>query len=145
MCLLSGKELYTCQSALEDFQGILNVVGGPEERKRAEELLSRVTVVPDSTDPQTETMGTSGKIKTRAKVVHVGSLYSSAFCRRVSTNQKGSPQKLMIFYYFSKMCLGNSSPIFSGAIKVYLPRLMHKKLVSKISLSYSDDLIIFLE
>ena len=58
---------------------------------------------------------------------------------------KRLPQKLMIFYYFSKMCLGNSSPIFSGAIKVYLPRLMHKKLVSKISLSYSDDLIIFLE
>lgn len=34
--LAVGKELYTCQTAAENFRSILAVVGGPEEKRRGE-------------------------------------------------------------------------------------------------------------
>lgn len=37
-----GKELYICQTAYEEFTSIVNIVGGPNEKKRAEELFKRV-------------------------------------------------------------------------------------------------------
>jgi hypothetical protein len=37
-----GKELFICQTAFEEFTSIVNTVGGPNEKKRAEELFKRV-------------------------------------------------------------------------------------------------------
>ncbi|KAH8315779.1 hypothetical protein KR067_001906 [Drosophila pandora] len=45
--ILDGKKLVCCQLAYDAFQNILDIVGGQEERKRAEELMKRVTVYPD--------------------------------------------------------------------------------------------------
>jgi len=36
------KELFVCQTAFEEFTSIINTVGGPNEKKRAEELFKRV-------------------------------------------------------------------------------------------------------
>ncbi|KAI8038934.1 hypothetical protein M5D96_007637 [Drosophila gunungcola] len=45
--ILEGKTLVCCQLAYDAFQSILDIVGGEGERKRAEELMNRVTVFPD--------------------------------------------------------------------------------------------------
>ena len=57
-----------CETALKDFQTILATVGGEREKERAGELLKRVSIVPDSPSPSTETLKESGKIKSRPKV-----------------------------------------------------------------------------
>ena len=36
------KELYTCETAFNDFMKIVNTVGGPNERERAKTLRERV-------------------------------------------------------------------------------------------------------
>lgn len=45
--IIEGKKLVCCQLAYDAFQNILDIVGGQEERKRAEELMKRVTIYPD--------------------------------------------------------------------------------------------------
>ncbi|XP_023169819.1 UPF0415 protein C7orf25 homolog [Drosophila hydei] len=45
--IFKDKRLVCCQLANDAFQNILNVLGGPSERKLAEELMKRVTVYPD--------------------------------------------------------------------------------------------------
>lgn len=37
-----GKELFVCQTAYDEFTSIVSVVGGPNEKQRAEELFKRV-------------------------------------------------------------------------------------------------------
>lgn len=42
-----GKKLYCCQTAKENFVNIVDTVGGPNEKVRSEDLLERLTVLPD--------------------------------------------------------------------------------------------------
>ncbi|KAF7266907.1 hypothetical protein GWI33_019834 [Rhynchophorus ferrugineus] len=42
-----GKTLYCCQTAKDSFDNIINTVGGPTEKIRAEEFMKRITVLPD--------------------------------------------------------------------------------------------------
>ena len=60
--------MFACETALKDFQIILQTVGGPHECHRAGELLADIQIVPD--DPSERAMGlsTSAKVKHRAKV-----------------------------------------------------------------------------
>ena len=60
--------MYVCQTALDDFRSILDTLGGPEEKRRAEELLSDVTVVEDDPSDRTKDMPYSLKIRDRSKV-----------------------------------------------------------------------------
>lgn len=60
--------MYVCQTALDDFQSILDTLGGPGEKKRAEDLLSRVTIVEDGPSDRTKDMPYSLKIRDRSKV-----------------------------------------------------------------------------
>ncbi|RZC34162.1 DUF1308 and/or Chorein N domain containing protein [Asbolus verrucosus] len=43
-----GKKLYCCQTAKDNFINIVNTVGGLNEKKRAEDFLKRITVLPDN-------------------------------------------------------------------------------------------------
>ncbi|CAG9769458.1 unnamed protein product [Ceutorhynchus assimilis] len=43
-----GKQLYCCETAKESFENIVNTVGGPTEKNRAEELMKRVIILPDN-------------------------------------------------------------------------------------------------
>ncbi|CAH1173620.1 unnamed protein product [Phaedon cochleariae] len=45
-----GKKLYCCQTAKDNFVNIMETVGGLEEKVRAEDLLERVSVLPDDAD-----------------------------------------------------------------------------------------------
>nr|CAH7736832.1 unnamed protein product [Callosobruchus chinensis] len=45
-----GKKLYCCQTAMDNFINIVDTVGGPNEKKRAKELIDRLTVLPDDAD-----------------------------------------------------------------------------------------------
>ena len=66
---LKGKQLYACSTALSSFQKIADIVGGENERRRARELLSTVTPVPDEISDRTTSLNTSAQLKERAKVV----------------------------------------------------------------------------
>ena len=55
-----NKELICCQSAMTDFQTILNTLGGEGERERGLQLIERITVVPDGHSAKTEGLQMSG-------------------------------------------------------------------------------------
>ncbi|CAL8347794.1 unnamed protein product [Merluccius merluccius] len=64
-----GKELYACRSAVDDFQVILDTLGGPGEKARAQELLARVRVVPDRPSERTQRLTASAKVNTRSLMI----------------------------------------------------------------------------
>ncbi|CAF3418611.1 unnamed protein product [Rotaria socialis] len=66
---MEGKELFICQTAYEEFNSIVNVVGGPNEKKRAEELFKRLTIVPDCLSERSTVLQESVKIKPRTKII----------------------------------------------------------------------------
>ncbi|XP_023324903.1 UPF0415 protein C7orf25 homolog [Eurytemora carolleeae] len=61
--------LVCCESALKDFQTIINTLGGTSERTRAEELISRIHVVPDQESEKIKNLHISGKIKDRSRAI----------------------------------------------------------------------------
>nr|XP_006002180.2 PREDICTED: UPF0415 protein C7orf25 homolog isoform X2 [Latimeria chalumnae] len=63
---MKGKELFACESAVRDFQAILETLGGAGERARARELIDRVTVVPDQPSERALKLVTSSKINSRS-------------------------------------------------------------------------------
>ncbi|KAG1683569.1 UPF0415 protein C7orf25 [Nymphon striatum] len=67
--LFHGATLYSCETAVFDFKRILNCVGGPNEVKRAEELLSRVTVLPDNISETAKKLVLKGSIKKRSQII----------------------------------------------------------------------------
>lgn len=66
---LDGKNLICCQTAYDNFQDILNTVGGPSEKKRAEDLFKRVNIVPDDPASYAMELEESASIKLRSKVI----------------------------------------------------------------------------
>lgn len=64
-----GKELTVCQTAYTNFTMILDVIGGPQEVVRANELLKRVRVVEDIADGRIMQLSIGGKIKDRSRLV----------------------------------------------------------------------------
>ena len=48
----SGAEVLVCQEARDRFESIVSLVGGPEEKMRAQQLLQEVTTIPDADDLQ---------------------------------------------------------------------------------------------
>lgn len=66
---MKGKELFACQSAVDDFRVILDTLGGPGEKSRAEELLARLKVVPDQPSERTNRLVTSSKVNRRSLMI----------------------------------------------------------------------------
>lgn len=67
--VFTGKQLICCQSAMRDFKTIINTLGGPGERQRADDLINRINVVEDCDSPRTVALGNSGKIKGRSRSI----------------------------------------------------------------------------
>lgn len=67
--LFEGKELLACESAIEDFKSILETLGGPGEKERAEELVKRIKIVPDQFSDHVLALKPGGKIRPRSKVI----------------------------------------------------------------------------
>ncbi|XP_026062329.1 UPF0415 protein C7orf25 homolog [Carassius auratus] len=66
---MKGKELFACHSAVEDFRVILETLGGPGEKSRAEQLLSRLKVVPDQPSERTQRLVMSSKVNRRSLMI----------------------------------------------------------------------------
>jgi len=66
---IDHKQLYVCETALRDFRAIVDVVGGPAERQRANDLLGRVTVVPDQPSDRALNLPVTSSIRQRARTV----------------------------------------------------------------------------
>ena len=63
------KKLITCQAAMEDFQMILNTLGGPGEKSRAQEFLQKIEIVPDQMSDIVHSLKTGGKVRERSKII----------------------------------------------------------------------------
>ncbi|XP_015265068.1 PREDICTED: UPF0415 protein C7orf25 homolog [Gekko japonicus] len=66
---VKGKELFACESAVKDFQVILETLGGPGEKNRAALLLDRVNVVPDQPSERALQLVLSSKINSRSLTI----------------------------------------------------------------------------
>lgn len=58
-----------CRTALDSFKSILQIIAGAEEKKRGEEFLIRMTVVPDYPSEKSLLLKISGKIKQRSIII----------------------------------------------------------------------------
>ncbi|XP_016837845.1 UPF0415 protein C7orf25 homolog [Nasonia vitripennis] len=67
--LFHNKELVVCQTAYDNFTNIVNLIGGPNEKKRAADLMSRVKIVDDIPKGRIMELGLGGKIKVRSRLV----------------------------------------------------------------------------
>lgn len=66
---MEGKELFACRAAVHDFRVILDTLGGPGEKERAEKLLARVQVVDDNPSERTLRLLPSAKINQRSLMI----------------------------------------------------------------------------
>ncbi|XP_008481604.1 UPF0415 protein C7orf25 homolog [Diaphorina citri] len=65
-----GKTLVSCETAIEAFRNIVDNLAGPNELRRTNELLSRVTIVPDNPSDRSKTkLSLNGKVKPRSIVI----------------------------------------------------------------------------
>ena len=67
--LFHNKELVVCQTAYDNFINIINLIGGPNEKKRADELISRLKIVDDIPKGRIMELSLGGKIKERSRLV----------------------------------------------------------------------------
>ncbi|XP_065608522.1 UPF0415 protein C7orf25 homolog [Cyrtonyx montezumae] len=66
---MEGKELFACESAVRDFQSILETLGGPGEKERAALLVKRISVVPDQPSDRALRLVASSKINSRSLTI----------------------------------------------------------------------------
>ncbi|CAI5788077.1 Hypothetical predicted protein [Podarcis lilfordi] len=66
---MKGKELFACESAVKDFQVILETLGGAGEKSRALLLLERINVVPDQPSERALRLVPSSKINSRSLTI----------------------------------------------------------------------------
>uniref|UniRef100_A0A8C7XHU0 Chromosome 7 open reading frame 25 n=1 Tax=Oryzias sinensis TaxID=183150 RepID=A0A8C7XHU0_9TELE len=66
---MEGKELFACRAAVQDFQVILDTLGGPGEKERAQKLLARLQVVEDQPSERTLCLTPSAKINHRSLMI----------------------------------------------------------------------------
>lgn len=66
---MEGRTLITCQSAVDDYNSIVGLLGGVDEKSRARELIERLTIVPDCVSRKFSDLAESGQIKGRSKLI----------------------------------------------------------------------------
>lgn len=64
-----GKELCCCRTAEEDFKSILKTIAGSQEKRRAEEFLKKIKIVPDNPSERAKTLIVKGKIRKRSVII----------------------------------------------------------------------------
>eukprot|EP00047_Mylnosiga_fluctuans_P023193 m.133840 g.133840 ORF g.133840 m.133840 type:complete len:99 (+) comp9507_c0_seq13:1002-1298(+) len=65
---LDGKRRLACSTALREFRSIVDAIAGVNESRRAEELYTTLTEVPDQMSPRAASLQESARIKMRSKV-----------------------------------------------------------------------------
>ncbi|XP_029381246.1 UPF0415 protein C7orf25 homolog [Echeneis naucrates] len=66
---MAGKELFACRAAVSDFQLILDTLGGPGEKERAQKLLSRLHLMDDQPSERTLRLTPSAKVNQRSLTI----------------------------------------------------------------------------
>nr|XP_046264167.1 UPF0415 protein C7orf25 homolog isoform X2 [Scatophagus argus] len=66
---MQGKELFACRAAVHDFQVILDTLGGPGEKERAQKLLARLHLVDDQPSERTLQLTPSAKVNHRSLMI----------------------------------------------------------------------------
>ncbi|XP_040002250.1 UPF0415 protein C7orf25 homolog [Xiphias gladius] len=66
---MAGKELFACRAAVTDFQLILDTLGGPGEKERAQKLLARLHLVDDRPSERTLRLTPSAKVNQRSLTI----------------------------------------------------------------------------
>ncbi|XP_015260204.1 PREDICTED: UPF0415 protein C7orf25 homolog [Cyprinodon variegatus] len=66
---MEGKQLFACRAAVRDFQVILDTLGGPGEKERAQKLLARLSLVDDQPSERTQRLTPSAKINRRSLMI----------------------------------------------------------------------------
>ena len=66
---MKGKELFACRAAVHDFQVILDTLGGPGEKERAQKLLARLHLVDDQPSERTLQLTPSAKVNQRSLMI----------------------------------------------------------------------------
>jgi hypothetical protein len=64
--IMEGRKLVCMRTAFDSFKEILNIVGGPNERARGDELAARLEVLPDCLSSAAKQLRVGGKIKERS-------------------------------------------------------------------------------
>ena len=67
--LFNGKELVTCCEAYNDFQTLVDKMGGSGEKRRTQELMRRVQVVDDSPSQRVLNLKLSSNVKPRSRII----------------------------------------------------------------------------
>lgn len=62
------KELIACQSAVDSFLSILNVVGGPNEKARSDKFLPTINVYPDLTEEEENALWSMKQLRIGGKI-----------------------------------------------------------------------------
>lgn len=66
---MEGKELFACRAAVHDFQVILDTLGGPGEKERAQKLLARLHLVDDQPSERTLLLTPTAKVNQRSLMI----------------------------------------------------------------------------
>lgn len=66
---MQGKELFACRAAVHDFQVILDTLGGPGEKERAQALLARIHLVDDAPSERSLRLTPSAKVNRRSLLI----------------------------------------------------------------------------
>lgn len=66
---MEGKELFACRAAVHDFQAILDTLGGPGEKDRAQKLLARLHLVDDQPSERTVHLTRTAKVNERSLMI----------------------------------------------------------------------------
>lgn len=67
--LFQGKELVTCREALYDFQTLVERMGGPGEKERTRDLISRLQIVEDSACGKVAKLQLTSNVKPRSRLI----------------------------------------------------------------------------
>lgn len=66
---VDGKKCIICEAVNSEFNEIVSMCGGPEEKTRANQLLKQLIIVPDSPSPRMMDLPTTRKLAMKNKVV----------------------------------------------------------------------------
>lgn len=66
---MEGKELFACRAAVHDFRVILDTLGGPGEKERAQTLLARLRLVDDQPSERTVHLTRTAKVNERSLLI----------------------------------------------------------------------------
>lgn len=77
--IFDGKKLIACETAVKSFDEIIKLLAGPNEKRRAEEFKSRITVLPDVEHPEEIiNLDLSAQIKERSRKIFAFGIFHEA-------------------------------------------------------------------